>query len=130
MTTFPKPKKKSKHAVSDSYLLAWWRKAVRAVWGNNCVHCGAPATECHHVTRRGKGVLRHDYRNGIPLCLDCHAWVDRLEGRQWVESNMDMEYLSTHDVTLKDFLQQEGLSRREFEQMRLAELKAVAGVGA
>ena len=116
--------KRGKHrGYSDSYLMQMWRRAVKAQRGECCARCGRPDVECHHVIRRGKGVLRHDWRNGLPLCTGCHAWADTYDGRQWVESQVDMEYLRAHDVVMTDYLIDCGLSRREFDLYMMRDLK-------
>ena len=76
--------KKRESGTSPANLMKWWRKAVLAVWGDRCVWCGRKPVECHHIVRRGKAVLRYDWRNGIPLCATCHAEADTASGRRRV----------------------------------------------
>lgn len=110
--------------MSDSNLQSWWRKAVIATWGGRCAHCGFAEVECHHIVKRRHAMLRNDYRNGIPLCKSCHAWAETLKGRAWVYMQVDMDYLSERErVNIKDYLQQRGITRYEFDEMQLAELK-------
>lgn len=58
-----------------------WTQRVLALYGRRCVVCGARAVQGHHavprqtiVAREGEGTpLEYDARNGVPVCLACHA---------------------------------------------------------
>ena len=115
-----------RRGYSDSHMQAWWRQAVLAVWGTGCAHCGSPEAHCHHVVPRARRVLRNDWRNGIPLCAECHRWAHTLEGRRWVESQVDTEYLEARDTNLKEYLFTSGITREEFDRKQLGELKSIA----
>lgn len=120
----------AKRKLSDSHMQSWWRRAVRAVWGDRCARCGYPGVECHHVVKRRHALLRNDYRNGIPLCPTCHGWAETLRGRTWVYEQVDMHYLMQREAAnIKDYLQEHGLCRREFDERQLAELKRVVENG-
>lgn len=111
---------------SDSHLQTWWRRAVKAVNGECCIRCGSDPVEVHHVVKRRHALLRHDWRNGIPLCAACHRWVETLAGKLWVADQVDMRYLLAHErENIKDYLRDHGLNRREFDQRTLEELKRV-----
>ena len=111
---------------SDRYLQQWWRKAVMAVHGDRCRLCGAQPVECHHIIKRRYSVLRHDWRNGIPLCAACHSTADTIKGRQVIASYVDVEYLEANESwTLKDWLVAHHATRAEFLSDELEELKAV-----
>jgi len=113
-------------APADSTLQSWWRKAVKAVHGDACVICGQRPVECHHAVLRRKMVLRHDFRNGLPLCADCHRGAETILGRAEVAKHLDMEYLQERErLTLKDYLVRNGMTRAEFLQNQLDELKAI-----
>ena len=116
----------SSKGYSDGYLQNLWHKAVRAHWSNRCARCGSPDIQCHHVVPRRKALLRNDWRNGIALCAECHAWAHQLAGRRWVESVVDIDYLTERDVILTDWLQAHGMSRKEFDKAVAEELKRKA----
>jgi len=80
----------------DATLLACWRSEVWERDGSgregHCRRCGRWLTrdsfthlssqgECHHVSGRGAAV-RHDVRNGMLLCPECHALVTGIVGRR------------------------------------------------
>lgn len=111
---------------SDSTLMAWWRKAVKAVHGDRCILCGKTPVECHHIIKRRKALLRYDWRNGVPLCAECHAEADTIAGRNHIGQYVDVEYLSHNENrVLKDHLTEYAKSRTEFLTDELDELKAV-----
>jgi ankyrin repeat protein len=111
---------------SDSTLMSWWRKAVKAVQGESCVLCGATPVECHHIIKRRKKLTRYDWRNGLPLCPGCHSLSDTIRGREAIAEHVDMDYLRDHDgVILKEWLASHGMTEQEFLQAELDELKDV-----
>jgi len=113
-------------APSDSNLQVWWRKAVKAIHGDACKICGAQPVQIHHMVKRRKVVLRHDWRNGLPLCVECHAGIDTIKGRNYIAQYLDMDYLSGWEsVTFKDYLVLHGMTRAEFLNNELDELKKV-----
>jgi len=114
----------SSNSYSDKYMQNLWREAVRAHWGYRCARCGYPGIQCHHIVPRRRKLLRNDWRNGIALCGPCHAWAHTTAGRRWVEGSVDMDYLESRDVNIKDWLQEHGLSPREFDRQVVADLKA------
>lgn len=66
--------------LSDSSLMALWRRAVLKHYGYRCVICGGDGTlEAHHCIKRRYKLLRYDWRNGVPVHPgDCHAEADRM----------------------------------------------------
>ena len=118
----PKPSKGKKgyRGYSDSYLQQLWRKAVKLRWGNRCAmrHQGECSgdLECHHIARRGKSVLRNDYRNGVVLCEKHHRWMDSTEGKDRLRYIVDMDYVIENDVLLPEKLKELGMNRREFDK--------------
>jgi len=61
-----------------------WRKAVFKRDGYVCQKCGqlGKKLNAHHIERFAKNiVLRYDIDNGITLCVDCHKYVHKNEGR-------------------------------------------------
>ena len=123
-------KYKRASAPSDGYMQQWWRKAVKRIHGDRCKLCGAMPVECHHIVHRAKGVLKHDHRNGLPLCAECHAGIDTIEGREYIAKFVDMDYLAAMErYNLKAFLAERGLSRGEFLRNELDELKRIVEFG-
>jgi hypothetical protein len=46
-----------------------------------------PATAMHHIIHRGDKLLRHDWRNGLPVCAECHHRIHNTGGfNKWVEN--------------------------------------------
>lgn len=41
-----------------------------------CVKCGTTeALSAHHIIKRSFKRCRHDKKNGVTLCIFCHAWA-------------------------------------------------------
>lgn len=53
-----------------------WSEAVRLRDNNTCQKCGATnGIDAHHVICKSVSLLlRHDLRNGIALCNNCHTF--------------------------------------------------------
>lgn len=117
-------------APADSTLQKHWRLAVKAVHGDACKICGERPVQIHHCVKRRYLVLRHDWRNGLPLCVECHAKADTILGRAEIAKHLDMDYLSQWEgVTVKDYLIRQGMTRAEFLQNELDELKMICQNG-
>lgn len=117
---------KSKKAPSDSTMRNYWRRAVKSVHGNACVICRQTPVQCHHAVHRARAILRHDYRNGLPLCAECHNMADTILGRAEVAKHLDMEWLAKQErIVFKDYLVQKGKTRADFLNEQLATLKEV-----
>lgn len=61
-----KPKRKNRTKIKEKDY-----QQMIDCWGANCIYCGSPHIEAHHVRYRsqgGKGV----YRNLLPLCQKHH----------------------------------------------------------
>lgn len=125
-----------KKKLSDRYLDMLWREAVLAEWNNQCGFCGAMGElECHHIVYRRNRVLRWDYRNGFPVCKGndlwdgktCHGFAHtKLGEKKIIEVLEDYHYdylCKREQMTLKDFLVQEGVSKVEFYRQMADELK-------
>ena len=114
--------------MTDETLDRWFRKAVYAKKGTFCLwpDCNKAAQEIHHYVHRRYKVLKWDVENGIPLCLEHHAKADRLEGREVLRDVVDIEYLRQKDFyNLKEYLATRRMSRDEFRQNELEELKSI-----
>ncbi len=117
-------RKKKRWSVAESTLLTLWREKVKRIRGNRCARCGNTPVECHHAVHRSRKVLAWDYRNGIPLCAECHLWAHTLEGSEWVLDQLDREYLTAMDrFDLSQWCAQNGITKDEFRQQKKAELK-------
>ena len=115
-------------APADSTLQSWWRRAVKTVQGSRCKVCGAEPVQIHHMVKRRRIQLKHDWRNGLPLCVECHAGIDTIRGRAQVAQYLDMEYLADREcTTFKNYLVKRGMTRAEFLTAQLDELKAIVG---
>ena len=99
---------------------------MKAIHGKRCVICGTHPVQIHHVVHRARALLRHDPKNGLPLCIDCHNIADTILGRTEVAKHVDMDYLAARErVTFKDYLVRNGLTRANFLNNQLAKLKAI-----
>lgn len=115
---------------SDSYLQQLWRKAVKKYRGDRCAICYKTPVEIHHIVKRRNAILRHDYRNGIPLCKDCHNKAHTIELTNDIYSliNDDIDYLMGKEAWLfKDYLVKNGMTKKEFLEEKVKELKGVIG---
>lgn len=92
-------------------------------FGGRCARCGSTHIQAHHIVRRGKKVLRWDIKNGIALCKKCHNWMDTLEGTRWSYKQVDYEYLLGNDITLAEYIAQNGITRAEFRERAKNALK-------
>jgi hypothetical protein len=113
--------------MTDSTLNKLWSRAVRAMRGNYCLSCGAPAHSCHHIIKRRYIVTKYDATNGIPLCQECHRIADRnSEFALQLVSDSDRLYLKEMGMyTLKDWLMKEGQTRDEFMEIEGEALKLI-----
>lgn len=122
--------------MKDRQLLKLWRRAVLAEWKGRCAFCAKEDVndlECHHIVKRRNRVLRYDYRNGIPLCKtnwggrSCHSFSHTKRGEDKIRAvipEYHYNYLMRMELkTLKDFLQEENLTREEFYNGMATELK-------
>jgi hypothetical protein len=119
---------KAPRGLSHTTMMDKWRKAVYAVHGRTCCLCGKrEAQEVHHYVHRRAMLLRYDWRNGIPLCLECHAVADTIYNRNLLGDQLDLVYLGAmQQQTLKGFLAAHSMTRAEFLADTRAELEAVA----
>lgn len=117
--------------MTDRYLQMLWRKAVLVMHENQCVFCGnknIEQLECHHFIKRRHAILKHDVKNGFPLCkYSCHLEAHTKKGEQKLVDYMGkkrFEYLCKMEQKLKkDYLLENGLSKKEFENNIIEELK-------
>jgi len=118
-----------KKKPADSTLDAAWRKAVLQSYHYRCGMCGlsweSGGLECHHIIRRRKKLTRWDWRNGIPLCADCHPKAHTKQGELFI-SNRHPYYQDLFNLELinfKDYLQAMVLTENEWRARVLEELK-------
>lgn len=53
-----------------------WSIACQARANNTCARCGMPSQVTHHYIHKGNHPkARHDIKNGVPVCNDCHTWI-------------------------------------------------------
>ena len=123
-----------KKAVSDGYLNHWWRKAVLQSYHGRCGLCGlhwevAGGLEAHHIIKRRRKFTRWDWRNGIPLCRECHTLAHTKAGEMAISRRHPYyaDLVNMECINFKDYLLDKGLTENEFRQRTLKELKAKVG---
>jgi hypothetical protein len=130
-----KSKKKRKKSVtrglSDSNLQDKWRKVVLLKFGNCCFFCGKPKgqveIECHHLVKRKTLLLRHDWRNGIPVCkFGCHSYAETPTGKHLIDVHIDRyrDYLQERSGQAHDWFVSHNVTRNEFLRSMLDDLNA------
>ncbi len=62
-----------------------------------CVYCGSPYIEFHHITYRSQGG-KHTVDNLITLCPRHHRWAHSSEGRKWCEVWREKTYGTKEDI--------------------------------
>ena len=120
--------------VSDRTLQRYWRKAVLLIHGNRCIICGKKkedsGLESHHLVKRRKRVLKHDAKNGVPVCVgECHQVAHTRKGERLIADRLgaaQLEYLEERESWLiKDYRFSLSHSKEEHEEWELARLKEV-----
>ena len=116
-------------APSESTMLKYWRAAVRAKRGNQCIWdgCHNKAEEIHHYVHRRYKLTVYDAENGAPLCKGHHAQADRLYGREIIRGHLNWAHLESISKfgTVKNSLSATGQTRAEFLHATLARLKEI-----
>ena len=115
---------------SDRYMQKLWRDAILILYNNHCANCGETyELECHHVIKRRNKQFRHDYRNGILLCKECHIWAETLDGKKWIIENHiyydDILEEELHYKTFKDYRFYNNITEKEFLDRQAEELKLI-----
>jgi len=121
-----------KKKYSDGYLMKLWRSAVLKEYNYQCAVCGYGNIEelqCHHIVYRRHAVLRHSWRNGVPVCRIHHEFLHTKNGERWLtENHKYYEWLcSMENVKLKEYLRDNEMSRNEFSVFRYQELTQKLG---
>ena len=109
----------------------WWRKAVLIKGLHRCAICGRcrPADEldAHHLIRRRYRALRHDWRNGVPVCRgECHIIADQNSAKltaqspHWEHIDQVMKFPNS-----REYLRDRGMTLREFDSAMLILLKKI-----
>ena len=136
MNPVPKPKKEKKgkkkkviRGLSDSNLKAKWRLVVLKKFNDCCFFCGQHKShveiECHHLVKRKTLLLRHDWRNGIPVCkFVCHSYAETPTGKHRIDVYIDRyrDYLQERTGQAKDWFVKHGMTRNEFLRLMLDDL--------
>jgi hypothetical protein len=123
--------------MKDGTIQGYWRKAVLKAWNYKCAKCGADArgseVECHHFIKRKHTLSKHKVENGIPGCkYTCHRvfyhtkngdrFVEEELIRKWGEQKIrDLKNKET--TTIKQYLVDNGMSRKEWDEKTVEELK-------
>lgn len=135
MTELKKKPKKRKKSKPEPYESQLWRKAVKAFHGDRCVFIGDDEIECdniiecHHIIPRRDGLLKYDYKNGIPLCKGHHSIAQTIQGREMIRNFIgedQWQYLKKMELyPKKQYLQDNRLSEKEFLLKKREELKSI-----
>ena len=120
-----------KTGLSDSTLLMFWRKVVRARWDNRCAFCGDPKDcECHHIVPRRHRLLRFDLRNGLLLCKHCHRLAPSLTGhellKEVLEARQEGDYshlIAWEAVRYRPHIKASGKSDKQWREQKRKELE-------
>lgn len=103
---------------------------------HRCEFCGLSGGEkderlqAHHIVRRGRHVLRWDWRNGIALCHDCHRLAHTKIGEARIREiyGEGFRYLEIlEQVTLFEHCGNLGLTSDEFRIQKRDELQEIIG---
>lgn len=122
-----------KKKPADSTLNQWWRRAVLQSYHNRCGICGLPwqagALECHHIIKRRQKLTRWNWKNGIPLCVECHALAHTKKGELFISRRHPYyeDLVTMEQVKYKDYLLTTGLTENEFRGKLLKDLKEKVG---
>lgn len=125
----------SKTCLNDRTMQSHWRKAVLKANRNRCAVCGIIRAdgelECHHLVKRRYRILRHDYRNGVPVCImGCHRYADTTTGTAEILKKHKYEEYLTGIVrkyqTVKEYLIDYGITQLEKDRADLDELKTIS----
>ena len=122
-----------KKTPADSTLNHWWRKATLQSYSYRCGICGlswkAGALEAHHIIKRRRKFTRWDWRNGIPLCKECHALAHTKKGELFISRRHPYyaDLVNMECINFKDYLVAIGMTENEFRQRTLKELKEKVG---
>jgi len=132
------------NGLDDRWLQKLWRKACLKIFDHKCFFCGADSRvvdiEVHHLTKRNMLLLKHDFRNGIPLCkwvhqlnedmkMSCHKFAETPEGKrrigEFLERRGYTKYLTERSCNSKQWLLEHKMSRSEFLLERKLELEKI-----
>jgi hypothetical protein len=78
----------------------YFQVSILEAFDNICQRCGTQAVAVHHIIHRTNPTLRHDARNGVPLCPSCHAFAHShpCDFNEWVSGWLTM----VHGVSYED----------------------------
>ena len=117
-----------KHPV-DSTLDKAWRAAVLQAYNFRCGMCGLSwkqgALECHHIIKRRRKLTRWNWKNGVPLCKECHQKAHTKAGEMFLMRRHPHweELVNLEQINFKDWLLAMRLSENEWRAGVLRELK-------
>ena len=127
-----------KKSVSDSRLMALWRKAVLITWdyydplwpllhpGEKYQDKTGESLQCHHFIPRKHFCTRWDVKNGIPLTAESHAYAHTRVGEIALWDLIDHEWLAERERRLKpDFLRHFKLTENEYRLMARDHLREI-----
>jgi hypothetical protein len=126
-----KRKKVSERGLSESNLQNKWRAVILKHFHNRCFFCGKlkgqVEIECHHIVKRNTLLLRHDWRNGLPVCkFGCHSYAETPTGKHLINEpiikNNLLDYLQERSGQSKDYFVKKGITKTQFLKMTLEDL--------
>lgn len=119
--------------ISESHLQSLWRKAVLHNFNGCCFFCGHHVfnveIECHHLVKRKMLLLKHDWRNGLPVCkYGCHSYAETPTGKAkiaaYLQDNDLLDYLQARSGSSKDWFVKRGITKNDFLKSMYDDLKA------
>ena len=122
-----------KKKPSDSTLNAAWRRAVLESYHGRCGICGLSwiqgALECHHIIKRRRKLTRWNWKNGIPLCQQCHQLAHTKVGERIISQRHPWydELVILEQIDFKQYLSKMEWTENQWRRRVLEELKEKAG---
>lgn len=119
--------------ISESHLQKLWREAVLKNFADCCFFCGQHRSsveiECHHLVKRKMLLLKHDWRNGIPVCkYVCHSYAETPTGKAKIASYLNdhglLDYLQARSGQCKQWFVEHGITKTQYLKSMYDDLKA------
>ena len=95
---------------------------LKRCW-KRCHFCGRPTEHIHHIKGRSNILIRHDIKNLIPLCADCHRLVHLNQLELMIPPSRWLYLEEMNNIQFQDYLLAHNMTRDEFFKLRETELK-------
>ena len=95
-----------------------WYQIVMEGAGYICEVCGQPANQAHHFFPKSmSAILRHETKNGIPICMGCHFYhhhkgdpkihqtIIEKRGKEWYNELKEKSKQLLHSYRTKEYYQ-------------------------